>query len=90
MCLQQEFMLHVFAAIVHVACVCSKEAQKCCCGSANCRGFIGGTKTKSLRSSEVSRSSKPSSSTPKAKKEKRMKEFDDLIVSSWWDTEARQ
>ena len=67
---------------LHAACGCSKEAQICCCGAANCRGFIGGEKTKTLRSLETGRS-KPSSSTPKVKKEKRMKEFDDLDVSNW-------
>ena len=74
--------VHVDCAVLDILDVvhgCSKEAQKCCCGAANCRGYIGGEKTKTLRSLETGRS-KPSSSTPKVKKEKRMKEFDDLDV----------
>ncbi len=54
---------------------CSKEAQKCYCGSSNCRGFIGSQKSTPLKTQQ--------DSTPKpVKKREKRKNFDDVFVSS--------
>lgn len=51
----------------------SKEAQKCYCGSANCRGFIGGEKTQPLKHLTDTKSS---SSVSKKKKEESKRKLD--------------
>lgn len=48
----------------------SKEAQKCYCGSANCRGYIGGEKTQPLKPLNTDKVSK------KKKEETKKKDYE--------------
>ena len=68
------------AIIIILHTTCSKEAQRCYCGAANCRGTIGGTKATPLKAQQDTQEETPEKKE-KEKKKKRKDIFNDAYVS---------